>query len=268
MAAIAVLAPLLTRYRQRRADGPFQYSSFPGRYQFCFREGEVPLDEKYQTTFSRLGDRYIYRRFFPETYTLVEYTEYTDEKLSLRHGPYRRYHDNGTLAESGTYRNDEPVGQWETFDASGQPTVDFGRTGKERADPPVPKEADQPITPAGPATGVFEVKEELPLFPGCAARKSYAERKSCADRALITWIQRNIRYPERARRLGVQGKAMVSFRITDCGKVDRIQVVEGLNTDISRELVRLVSAMPDWEPGRQNGKPVHVQFNLPVVFSP
>ena len=80
------------------------------------------------------------------------------------------------------------------------------------------------------------------------------------------WVNSRLKYPEQAKADGVQGRVMVQFTIGTDGTVQDIQVLRGVREDLDAETVRVVSASPKWEPGKQDGKPVPVSFNFPVVF--
>ena len=112
----------------------------------------------------------------------------------------------------------------------------------------------------------ISLDHRMPMFPGCGGLSDYLQRKSCADRILLEWIYANIRYPMRARELGVEGMAIVRFVIDKEGYVTDVESINGLNEDVRKEIVDLVSHMPRWEPGMQNGEYVNVVFNLPINF--
>ncbi|MBO0948991.1 M56 family metallopeptidase [Fibrella forsythiae] len=110
--------------------------------------------------------------------------------------------------------------------------------------------------PTAPAKSgeVFTVVESPPTFPGGA-------------KALSEFISSNIRYPEEARKQRVQGKVFVNFVVNTDGSIDRINILKGLGKGCDEEAVRVVAIMPKWDPGKQNGHPVAVQYNLPINFS-
>jgi len=101
---------------------------------------------------------------------------------------------------------------------------------------------------------VFTVVEEPPTFPGGA-------------HALYAFLGNNIRYPEEARKAGIQGKVFVSFVVDTDGSIDRIRVLKGIGRGCDEEAVRVTSIMPKWIPGKQNGRPVAVQYTLPINIS-
>ncbi|MDR4988829.1 MAG: M56 family metallopeptidase [Bacteroidales bacterium] len=101
---------------------------------------------------------------------------------------------------------------------------------------------------------IFTVVEEIPKFPG-------------GTPALMDFIGSNIKYPEAAKDAGIQGTVFVSFVVEPDGSISNIQVLRGIGGGCDEEAVRVVGMMPKWEPGRQRGEAVRVQFNLPVRFA-
>jgi len=100
---------------------------------------------------------------------------------------------------------------------------------------------------------IFTHVEEMPKFPG-------------GDAALIKWLGDNIMYPAIAQEQGIQGTVNLRFVVRPDGSVDDVQIIKSLDPSCDREAVKQVSRMPKWIPGKQNGNPVHVYFNLPVRF--
>jgi TonB family protein len=85
--------------------------------------------------------------------------------------------------------------------------------------------------------------------------------------ALVSFISQNIRYPEEARKHGVQGTVFVSFLIDEKGKVANGKVLKGIGSGCDEEALRVVMAMPDWNPGKNGEKPVKVNITLPIKFA-
>jgi Ca-activated chloride channel family protein len=100
---------------------------------------------------------------------------------------------------------------------------------------------------------IFIVIEEDPEFPGGLD-------------SLRAFIQRNLRYPEEAKRNKIEGKVFVSFIIEADGSVSNIKVLRDIGGGCGAEAVRVVKLMPKWKPGKQHGKAVRTQFNLPIQF--
>lgn len=111
----------------------------------------------------------------------------------------------------------------------------------------------QQATEAKVDDAVFVVVEENPEFEGGMP-------------ALYQYLSQNIHYPKEARENHIQGKVFVSFVIEKDGTVSNAKVLRKIGGGCDEEALRVVQAMPKWKPGRQQGKPVRVQFNLPINF--
>jgi periplasmic protein TonB len=85
---------------------------------------------------------------------------------------------------------------------------------------------------------------------------------------LSKWLADNIVYPKDARDANIQGTVYISFVVEKNGSVSTVKVMRGVQggRSLENEAVRVVSAMPAWTPGMQDGNPVRVQYNLPIRF--
>ena len=100
---------------------------------------------------------------------------------------------------------------------------------------------------------VFDVVEVMPQFPG-------------GQIAMLQYLMKNIKYPEQAMKEGIQGRVAVSFIVEKDGSISDVKPVLSVHPLLNKEAVRVVKSMPKWSPGKQNGKPVRVRFNVPVMF--
>ncbi|MCM1319676.1 MAG: TonB family protein [Muribaculaceae bacterium] len=100
---------------------------------------------------------------------------------------------------------------------------------------------------------VFTAVEQQASFPG-------------GQSALSSWLGKNLRYPELAAQNGISGKVIVQFVVEKDGSITGIKVARGVDKELDREAVRVVSKMPRWQPGKNNGVAVRSQFTLPVTF--
>jgi len=101
---------------------------------------------------------------------------------------------------------------------------------------------------------IFMVVEEAPVYPG-------------GEEARISFLQQNIRYPQLARESNIQGTVYVTFVVERNGAINDVRVLRGIGGGCDEEAVRVIRAMPKWMPGKQRGKPVRVQYNMPVKFT-
>lgn len=97
---------------------------------------------------------------------------------------------------------------------------------------------------------VYTVVQQRPLFRG----------------DINKWLTDNIVYPADARRNNIQGTVYVSFIIEKDGSVSTPKVLRGVNKSLDDESVRVISMMPRWTPGMQNGQTVRVAYMVPIHF--
>ena len=101
---------------------------------------------------------------------------------------------------------------------------------------------------------VFFIVEDMPSFQG-KGQEGFRE-----------WIAKNLRYPEIAAENGISGKVYVQFAVNSKGEVVDAVVVRGVDPALDKEAIRVVTSSPKWEPGKQRGKAVKVQFTFPINF--
>ena len=100
---------------------------------------------------------------------------------------------------------------------------------------------------------IFTIVEEQPGFPGGEAK-------------LMEYLGKNIQYPPVARESNIQGTVFVTFVVEPDGSVSNVKTLRGIGGGCDEEAMRVVRNMPKWKAGKQRGKPVRVQFNLPIRF--
>ncbi len=101
---------------------------------------------------------------------------------------------------------------------------------------------------------IFTVVENDPEFPG-------------GQEAMYKYLAQNIKYPQLARDNNITGRVYVTFVVERDGSVTGVRVLKDIGGGCGQEAVRVVKSMPKWHPGKQRGKAVRVQFNLPVNFN-
>lgn len=84
--------------------------------------------------------------------------------------------------------------------------------------------------------------------------------------AMVKFMIENVKYPADAKKKGIQGKVFVSFTVQKNGKIANVKVAEPVNALLDAEAIRVVSSMPEWIPGKVNGKAADMQVMLPVQF--
>jgi protein TonB len=130
--------------------------------------------------------------------------------------------------------------------------------------PPMPAHrVEDPTVPP-----IFKIVEEMPIFGNCTAQGMDKQaRRKCSDQALMEYVYSQIRYPALARENGIEGTVVVQFVVELDGSASNVKIMRDIGGGCGNEAVRAVEAMPRWTvPGMQRGRPVRVQFNLPVKF--
>ena len=98
---------------------------------------------------------------------------------------------------------------------------------------------------------IFEVVEQQPQFPGGSVNG---------------WLADHIKYPVVAAENGISGRVVVQFVVERDGSVSQVKVVLGVDPSLDKEAQRVISSMPKWIPGKQNGQAVRSRFTVPVTF--
>ena len=98
---------------------------------------------------------------------------------------------------------------------------------------------------------IFEVVEQQPQFPGGSVNG---------------WLADHIKYPVVAAENGISGRVVVQFVVERDGSVSQVKVVRGVDPSLDKEAQRVISSMPKWIPGKQNGQAVRSRFTVPVTF--
>ena len=108
-------------------------------------------------------------------------------------------------------------------------------------------------TQAQKKTKVYDIVEVMPQYPG-------------GMQELMQYLAKNIKYPPKAEKKGIEGKVMINFIVEKDGSISNVKIVRHIHPLLDKEAERVIKAMPRWSPGKQEGKPVRVKFNIPVAF--
>lgn len=112
---------------------------------------------------------------------------------------------------------------------------------------------DGPTSSKSPGSDVFDVVEEMPAFPGGAV-------------AMMDFFMKNMKYPKDAMEAKQEGRVIAQFVVEKDGSISGSHIVKSVSPSLDAEALRIVNAMPNWTPGRQNGKPVRVKYTVPLSF--
>lgn len=99
----------------------------------------------------------------------------------------------------------------------------------------------------------YDFVSEKPRFPG-------------GEEKLLKFINKTREYPEEAYRSGIQGRVMCSFVVMSDGSISCVRVLRGVESSLNAEAKRVLNRMPNWLPGKVNGKVVPVRVIYPITF--
>lgn len=101
---------------------------------------------------------------------------------------------------------------------------------------------------------VYNSVEYPPKFPG-------------GDAALMKYVATHIQYPTMAQVNNVQGNVVLRFVVEKDGSIGEVRVARSKGDDLDKEAVRMAKTLPNFIPGKQDGKPVRVWYTMPVNFN-
>lgn len=119
--------------------------------------------------------------------------------------------------------------------------------------------------PSDDANRKFAEGEDIVPYYECDVKPQFFG-SSDISMFMQKWVYVYLRYPDEAVNAGIQGKVLVDFVIDEKGKVTNVKIIKGLAEVLDNEVIRVVSASPDWKPARQHGKKVKCEMSLYVEF--
>jgi len=129
-----------------------------------------------------------------------------------------------------------------------------------------PEEIVEPKTDEEAETVPFILIEDVPIFPGCEGLNDNAARKTCMSEKITAYVNKNFN-KELGSELGLSGinRITILFQINTKGEIVNIQA-RAPHAKLEEEAVRVIKSLPKMQPGKQRGKPVNVNYALPIIF--
>lgn len=177
---------------------------------------------------------------------IKQVTPYSNFKKSERHGVVSMFYESGELYSTQRYVQGKEEGIHHVYYKNGSiKREDHYKKGK--------LDKGSCFTESGADTTYFDFFKMPQLVGG--------------DQKMLEFMAKNTKYPPLARENGIQGIVVISALITETGVVENLRVLKSLSSELDAECIRVVSSMPDFEPGEMDGEKVAVQYNLPFRFS-
>ncbi|WP_350290429.1 energy transducer TonB [uncultured Croceitalea sp.] len=111
-------------------------------------------------------------------------------------------------------------------------------------------------------TVLIDLIDEVPIFPGC---EDAIDKKACFQKMMTKHVNKNIRYPDLAMEMNIQGRVSTQFIIGKDGTIENLKM-RGPHQVLEKEAKRIVSKLPKMTPGKHQGKNAKVVFSLPITF--
>jgi periplasmic protein TonB len=101
---------------------------------------------------------------------------------------------------------------------------------------------------------VFTFVEQMPIYPG-------------GEEKMYKFISKHLKYPEKAKRKKIEGKVLIKFMVNEDGLIENITILKDIGYGCGEAAANVISQMPAWVAGKQNGKSVNVYYTIPFQFS-
>lgn len=100
---------------------------------------------------------------------------------------------------------------------------------------------------------IFLKVDEMPSFPS-------------NGNGINIYLASNMRYPKDAEKQGIEGRVVVTFVVEKDGSITNVEIIRNAHPSLDKEAKRIIEGMPNWNPGKIDGKPVRTKFTLPITF--
>ena len=131
--------------------------------------------------------------------------------------------------------------------------LDIEMTEETRIEKVVFSEGNEGIIPEEKADEIFTIVEEQPSPKG-------------GIKAFYQFVSSNLEYPQKARRMGLEGRVFVEFVVEKDGSLTDVKIARGIGGGCDEEAIRVISSAPKWHPGKQRGRAVRVRMVMPIMF--
>ena len=124
---------------------------------------------------------------------------------------------------------------------------------------------DAPLFRSSSADGKKKGQNDIIPYYECDQMPTFLNSSGPA-KFLEQWVYKYLKYPAEAVREGIQGRVLVEFVINKDGKVSDVKVLKGVCEELDAEAIKVVSASPNWKPGKVGGQKVRCRMSVSVEF--
>jgi protein TonB len=127
----------------------------------------------------------------------------------------------------------------------------------------------------GPETdpGLYEepatllVADHMPSFDECVDVLDPTAERQCSEQRIIEYIQSCVEFPQHMRDASISGVVYLEYVVDEFGTVRDARILKSPHPAFNGTVLECIEGLPFMNPGRQQGRPVRVQYTLPVRFS-
>ena len=270
--------------------------SYRKKYMVEFEKGENPIRYGYHYIVSTIPEGYKVRVFQPDKKVLTEIKTYSTSNLTLLHGPFQSYWDDGSIrsqgiyqygrkhgmwvesepgrgkSSSGHYASELKDGEWTQLDTNGliesiYTWKDGKLNGKFFLFDSTGQKKNEGIYQADTLVGELSKHPVIikPYLRSCVD-KLPGDVNECTASALASIVYTNLKYPKEAREHKIEGTAIVQWDVLADGTVSNIRVPQSLSNEIEKECIRVFKLTGRWVPASENGRPVKYTMSGPITF--
>ena len=216
-----------------------KFKTKTGKYTFYYKNSQISYEGSYSK--GKLVGEWNY---WHENGVLNKKSNYSEK--GLLEGAYTEWYEDGMLDTQGQYLNDKMDGTWTFYFKNGQvSSVEIYSKGEL-------VKVDFWESDGRKVEGELEVWLE-PEFIG-------------GEVALNAYIKEQVIYPQKAIDQNIFGTVYVQFVIEGDGSISEVRTIKSVHPILDQEAIRVVTEMPNWNPGKIHNRPVNVRYNLPISF--
>ncbi len=270
---------------------------YKNKYDIAFEQHEKPLRYWYHYVVSKVPGGYRVRVFQPDRLTLIEQKTYCNSALTMLHGPYKSFWDDGSIRTQGAYHkgkmheswlecepgkgksscgrysNNQKQGVWTYMDTTGLMEYvysweDGSRNGKYYEYDTLGHKINEGIYRVDTLVSMVHNRSlvKRPYLLSCQSEEE-TELSACTEARLNQLVMEDIKYPPQSRELGIEGQAVVQWDVLPDGKATNFRVPRTLSDEIGKACLDAFPNQEEWLPATLDGKPVKYTMSLAINFS-
>jgi len=162
--------------------------------------------------------------------------QFADDKFKIPHGHFTYYTPEGAKESEGDYYQGTKVGLWRRWDASGTALPDR------------------------------QYKDAPKAAPSMVKEDSNKSNQPASFNDFANYVQKNLKYPDRALQAGTKGTVYIAFVVDPTGAIKNAKVTKGVSAELDAAAMQMILSMPKWTPAQKNGSPIEAEVLVPITF--